>query len=154
MAQRNSVRDIDKGAKKVVRSIRKTGKKKLFVGIQGKEAEQEKENGITVAMVAAFAEFGLGNNPERSWLRAWVDENKTLIENDIRKVSILIAKGKLTEEKALEILGLKFVGEIQRRIASGIDPPNAESTVARKGSSTPLIDSGQFRGGITHKVGT
>lgn len=107
--------------------------------------------GLTVLDVATFHEFGLGV-PERSFLRGYVDENKARIRGMIKSLATMVQQGKLDQDTALEKLGLTIVGEIQKRIAKGIPPPNAESTIARKGSSTPLIDTGQLRSSITHKV--
>jgi hypothetical protein len=44
------------------------------------------------------------------------------------------------------------VGVIKQRIANGIAPPNSPYTIARKGSSKPLIDTGQLRNSITYQV--
>lgn len=54
--------------------------------------------------------------------------------------------------KELERVGLWAQGSIQQRISDGIPPPNAESTIRRKGSSTPLIDTGQLRTSIKYRV--
>jgi hypothetical protein len=53
---------------------------------------------------------------------------------------------------ALDRLGAKFVGDIQRRIKAHIPPPLQQSTIDRKGSSTPLIDTGVLWSSITHEV--
>jgi hypothetical protein len=63
-----------------------------------------------------------------------------------------VIEGKRTSDQVLEILGQRAVGQIQERIASGIAPANAPSTVAKKGSSTPLIDTGVLRSSITYQV--
>lgn len=54
--------------------------------------------------------------------------------------------------QSLDRLGLMAAGDIQRRIADLRDPPNAASTVDRKGSSNPLIDTGEMRQKVSHKV--
>jgi hypothetical protein len=41
---------------------------------------------------------------------------------------------------------------MQQRIADRIDPPNAASTIKRKGSSVPLIDEGILRTSILGQV--
>jgi len=38
------------------------------------------------------------------------------------------------------------------KIKSGVPPPNAPSTIKKKGSSTTLIDSGDALGSIDHKI--
>ncbi len=147
------ISDKDKGYKKLLDAAAKAKHGTVDVGVlAGKGDEASKTSpGLTVMDVATFNEFGLGV-PERSFIRGYVDENEQAIRNDIKKLALLIMKGEKTTEEALELLGLKTVGGIQKRISAGIDPPNATSTVRRKGSSKPLIDTGQLRSSITHRV--
>lgn len=105
----------------------------------------------TVLDVAYYNEFGLGV-PERSFLRAWVDENASVNADKLRKAMQLVVKGQKTLPEALALLGLSFQGGIQKNMAVGIPPPNAPATVAKKGSSTPLVDTGQLRQSITFQV--
>lgn len=138
----------------------------VLVGVQGEEASAVHRGGQpdgfaelaasdrsappqTMAEIANEHEFGLGV-PERSWLRAWVDENQPMIQNDLRRAAMRIIEGKLTIQQAADLLGTKYVASIQTRIANGIAPANAPATIERKGSSTPLIDTGQFRSSITY----
>ena len=147
-----TVKVVDRGAKRVVAQIGQASKHPVRVGVIGDDADQEYEDtGVTVAMVAEWAEFGLGQ-PQRSWLRAWIDENK----NEIRKVAThlqsRVIKGLMSERQANAALGEWAAAKIRDRIAKGISPPNAESTIAQKGSSTPLINFGQFRSSVTSQV--
>jgi hypothetical protein len=147
--------DRDRGARAVVRRLGAAkGKLELSVGIQGRQATEahKQTEGLTVAALGAIHEFGLGV-PERSWLRAWFDENQGEIAEDLRKAGRGILLGRFTRERILEILGLKYAGQIQARIASNIPPALAPSTVARKGSSVALIDTGQLRSAITYMLG-
>jgi hypothetical protein len=148
----SSVRVKDNGYNALMRRIRK-GPAKLTVGIHEAEGSQlEGEDGITVAEVAAMHELGLGQE-ERSFIRGYVDDNEQQIADDLRKLGEAVISGKLAStEMALERFGLKTVGGIQARISDGIPPENKPSTVAKKGSSTPLIDDGILRSSITHKV--
>lgn len=131
----------------------------VLVGVQGEKAtelhtaepsaEGVPPEPVTVAEIANKHEFGLGVE-ERSWLRAWVDENQPMIRNDLRRAAMRIIEGKLTIQQAADLLGTKYVASIQIRISNGIAPANAPATIERKGSSTPLIDTGQFRSAITY----
>ena len=150
-----TIRDTDKGYAATMRRMGNLAKSRrvLMVGVMGQEAsavhDGEEKSSVTVGEIAAWAELGIGQ-PERSWLRAWFDLHETEIKADLRQVAQGIIEGRYTEETGLELLGQKYVGQIQARIAAGIDPPNAESTVARKKSSTPLIDTGQLRSAVTY----
>ena len=70
----------------------------------------------------------------------------------LKKLLQRVIAGELTEDAALEQFGAWSKGEIQARIARGVPPPNAASTVKRKGSSTPLIDTGILRSSIDYEV--
>jgi hypothetical protein len=110
--------------------------------------------GLTVGDLAEIHEFGLGV-PERSFLRAWFDANREKIQETLRSAHRQVLLGKLTPQKAGELIGMKFVGEIQTWIGSGkVKPPLAPSTIERKGSSVPLIDTGQLRAAISYLVET
>ena len=105
----------------------------------------------TVLEIAASNEFGLGV-PRRSFIADWFDQNLQKNEQFIVRMMKAVASGKLTKERAFELIGLKFQGDIQKRISAGIPPANAPATIKAKGSSTPLIDTGQLRQSITYVV--
>jgi hypothetical protein len=126
------------------------GEKAVTVGVHS-DAGGGYEGGASVLDVATMAEFGIGQ-PQRSFVRAWAEEHKDDANASIRRIAQGVVAGKLDERSALEQLGLWAVGSMQARISAGIEPPNAPSTIAKKGSSTPLIDKGQLRSSITHKV--
>lgn len=131
---------------KVVKLLNSSGF--FSTGVHGTEGGQpEGEEGETVASVAAKAEFGLGQ-PQRSWLRAWFDENKDEVMAQLnRQLQAAITNGE-TYEWAMERVALWVQADIQRRIRDGILPENSPITIALKGSSTPLIDSGLFRSSV------
>ncbi len=161
-AARNSVRVVDRGANRVVRAaVSMAGPLALQVGIMGSQAAQahkeRQEDGAvapgpqSVGEIAAAHEFGLGV-PERSWLRGWFDAHQAEIREDLAKVTRGVLLGRFTREQGLEILGVKYVGQIQARMATSIPPPNAPSTIARKGSSVTLIDTNQMRSAVTYML--
>jgi hypothetical protein len=49
-------------------------------------------------------------------------------------------------------IGMVAVGDVQRRIVQRIPPPNAPSTIAKKGSDVPLIDTGRLRQSVDYTV--
>jgi hypothetical protein len=151
-------RDTDKGFDAL--KIRLTAAARgatLSVGIHEVEGSEQAEGSddATLIEVAAYNEFGGPDNnpPQRSFIAAWADENTDAHRDMLRKSSAAVVKGKLPSlTVALERLGLRFVGDVQQRIRAGISPENAESTIARKGSSTPLIEGGQLWTSVTHQV--
>lgn len=122
------------------------------VGVpESKGARAHGDSNTTIADVALFNEYGLGV-PERSFLRAFVDENRDMIEEDFRKATAAVFRLQMTFEQAANILGTKYAAMIQKRITQHIPPPNAPSTIAAKGSSTPLIDEGILRASISYQI--
>ncbi|USK71759.1 hypothetical protein [Peribacillus asahii] len=92
------------------------------------------------------------NIPERSFIRSTFDENERdwseFIEDQIEKLLSL----EITAEQLFERLGALIVGEIQKKMTDIRTPANAALTVANKGSSNPLIDTGELRRHVTWKV--
>ncbi len=176
MARPGSQKVIDHGFEELKRRwMTHNNGTAVAVGIFGEAASAKKggaggggedifDEEVTNVLVAAVHEFGTadGRVPSRSWMRAYVDENRDRIRGMIRKLQAQWMKGSITHEQALGQLGAKLVGEIQARIAKGIAPPLAESTKARRAGPdpshtgprvfTPLIDSGQFRQSIDWEV--
>lgn len=165
MAISVEVKVVDKGWEAIkarVESLRDTGAV-VKVGVQGQQAAANYQGtGLTISQIATIHEFGKVIQqpkmrrtiviPERSFLRATIDQ----YQSAIGKRDALLAKGfllgKFSLREAMELLGTYVVGLIKQRIANGILPPNRPSTIARKRSSKPLIDTGQLRNSITYKV--
>lgn len=142
------------GAKALIARVeRSAGPFTLTVGVHGEEGGASTEDGkTTVGEVATMNEFGLGV-PERSFIRAWAEEADGECRANLKALAVAITKGAVPDaQTGLDQLGLKFVGQVQARISSGIPPENAQSTVDKKGSSTPLINRGQLRSSVRHKV--
>ena len=126
----------------------------VLVGVQGSEARaQHQGSDMTVVEVATVHEFGTERVPERSFIRAAIDEQQVKLQQTSAALGRGVVLGTFTPRQALELLGHEAVGIMQQRISDRIEPPNAPSTVARKKSSVPLVDKGQLRGSITHRVG-
>lgn len=126
----------------------------ITVGVQGREAVAKSggdEDALSVADVAAVNELGLGV-PERSFLRATIDSGKRKYLGLLSGIADASLAGKISLVQGARLVGEVVVGDVKEAIADGVPPPNAESTIVAKGSSTPLIKSGQMRGSITSKV--
>ena len=145
MAGTARVTDRDRGYRKMRKRVADLAKAKgITVGIHSDAG------GESVA-VASVHEFGLGNVPERSFVRSWADSNKSKHADILRKLGIGVVRGE-NSRSAMEKAGLVLVADMRQNIRGGIDPENAPATIARKGSSTPLIDTGQLVSSISHKV--
>jgi len=142
------MRDIDHGAEALIRRMASAS---VRVGVIGSKADNAHQgSALTVADVATFHEFGLGV-PPRSFIADYVDEDESSIKVRIEKIPPAVVKGAdLTQQ--LDRLGLWLTGQMKLRIRAGIEPPLSPATIRRKGSSKPLIDTGQLWSSITHEV--
>src|SRR5688572_19838725 len=84
----------------------------ITTGVHGEEGDQmHDEMGVSIADIASFAEFGLGQ-PQRSWLRAWFDENSERIEAMIAKQVALAARSGKDFEWAMQRVALWMQADI------------------------------------------
>lgn len=153
MAKGPTFSDKDKGFKKLVESLGEMGA--VVIGVQGKQAKEQHPNApLKIGELAAAHELGLvPGAPARSWLRQWMDENAARLSEEAAAEFKAVMARKTTRNTALKKLGYKWTSEVRERIDSGkVPPPLAASTVARKGHSTPLLDTATLRNSITYKV--
>ncbi|WCH45807.1 hypothetical protein [Lysinibacillus sp. OF-1] len=111
-------------------------------------------------MIASVHEFGATiqrgrgsvSIPERSFLRTTFDEKNeewiSFFKSQLKHVLAL----QMDVQMLFNRLGARMVGDIQENITDLDAPPNAPATIAKKGSSNPLIDTGGLRMRITYRV--
>ena len=112
------------------------------------------EDGVHTATVAAVQEFGSadGRVPERSFLRAGIADSEQGIKKIYENMLSDVIENDTDVSYIQSIVGEFVVGKIVEKISSGIGPANAPSTINKKGSSTPLIDTGHLRQSITYVI--
>lgn len=147
----------DRGADGLLSRLRRAAGARVRVGVleEATKATREEEGSpLTLLEVAAIHEFGApaAGIPQRSFIRAGVDTQLAEIQRVQRALAGQTIRGAITLDVALDRLGAKVSALLQNRIAAGIDPPNSAATIARKGSSKPLVDTGQLKAAITWRV--
>lgn len=127
------------------------GGKSVMVGIH-EGAPQPESGDLNMATLGAVLHFGSedGHIPARPWLDTGVESGAQEILDIIRSG---VGKG-LPLDTVLEQVGVVSVGAVQDFMTDLKDPPNAPSTIEKKGSDNPLIDSGALRASITYSVTT
>lgn len=145
----------------------------VTMGVQGREASQPKkertadgrveESGTPLVVVAAAHERGIGV-PRRSFLQAPIEQARPVLRGQLRReLDKAIRTGALKwDEKrdrfltptvqALGRIGVYMRAVSQTAIRQGIPPELSDKTIARKGSTVPLIDTGQLRGSLRWQV--
>lgn len=98
------------------------------------------DGGTSVAQVARYNEFGLGV-PARPFMRPAVFEHKTDLTNNLHKRYRQAIRDNQDTMMVLENFGKDVAGLIREQIANTYEPPNAPSTIKRKGANTPLRDT-------------
>ena len=68
-----------------------------------------------------------------------------------RGMTLALIGNKSGAEKVYHQIGMVGASAVQKKFGA-IPPPNAPSTIAKKGSSAPLIDTGALRAAITYVV--
>ncbi len=105
-------------------------------------------NSATVAEVAWFNEYGTKNIPSRPFLRTTINRHHKKYTDLIASGLIMYLTGKISRQKVQAKIGFTAQADVKKEITEWETPPNAELTIALKGSSQPLIDTGQLRNSI------
>lgn len=153
------VEDKDLGLNRIIRTLNKDLDGVVVkVGVQAKDKAVRRGKGGSIrntdqplAVIAAIHEFGLGDMPQRSFLRSVYDENLPMIDKMIQRVANGAVFG-LGTNAALNQLGNVVQGMVQRKIVDGPFVPNSAATIKRKKSSKPLIDTGHLRQSIRYVI--
>ena len=153
------VEDKDLGLNRIIRTLNKDLDGVVVkVGVQAKDKAIRRGKGGSIrntnqplAVIAAIHEFGLGDMPQRSFLRSAYDENLPMIDKMIQRVANGAVFG-LGTNAALNQLGNVVQGMVQRKIVDGPFVPNSPATIKRKKSSRPLIDTGHLRQSIRYVI--
>ncbi|MEK4131994.1 hypothetical protein NYE67_20480 [Solibacillus sp. FSL W8-0474] len=90
--------------------------------------------------------------PERAFLRTGFDANINAIANRMETLLNDVLDLNVNPDAFLDGIGMEFAGLIQKHMKGINSPPNAAATVAAKGSSNPLQDTGRLIGSIRHEI--
>ena len=141
--------DLTPEGKRYFKELQKLAKLEVRVGFQAGEATEE--GGADVAEIAAYNELGSSNTPARPFMKQSFETHESDLQKACDEVNRTISNGG-TAEQALNKLGVFCKGLVQEQIVSGDFAPNAESTIAKKGSSKPLIDTGTMRQSVNYVI--
>ena len=172
MASKVEVRDIDHGWRDIKREVKKfrNGSTKVGLFSSGSGGPSSSlaargavnEYGATIKVTEKMRWWWLFNFgkklkksfikiPKRPFMRMSFDKNKKEIRKFIKREYYKVLLGRSTAKKSLGRIGEWFAGEIKETIKNGNFKANSNFTKKQKGSSKPLIDTGQMRNSITHK---
>jgi hypothetical protein len=146
------------GQKKVIADIKAVtdglAAGSVSVGFLGRETYPD---GTPVAAVAFWNEYGkMVNSKEGNYFQLPRPFFRKMISKESPtwgpKIADLLKSKTVKNDNVLGIIGKEIVGALQQSIQDMQTPPLAESTIKAKGSSKPLIDSGQMWGDVEFEV--
>lgn len=106
---------------------------------------------IALKDLAAIHEYGLGV-PKRAFIEPSLKANRKKYLVYAGKQITPIIRRKQSMNSTWQTLGAMAVADIQQYMVTARFTPLAPITIKRKGSSKPLIDTGQMRQSITYRV--
>lgn len=118
------------------------------IGIQQGETS---EDGVDLVDIAMFNELGTVHIPSRPFLRDSVDANMDQINAFLQSMKKELLRGGSAED-VLKKIGVFQKGLVQEQIISGDFAPNSEATIRKKGSDTPLVDTGRMRQSVNYVI--
>nr|DAM84248.1 MAG TPA: virion morphogenesis protein [Caudoviricetes sp.] len=128
--------------KQLIEQIKASGEKAVYVGFPAEFNEKvDGSDNFNLASLAAVLEFGNERIPSRPFLR------QTLAENQEKYTALFVKlfESGVSIDQIYEQIALIAQGDVQQNIVNGKWTANAPSTIKRKKSSKPLIDTGKLR---------
>lgn len=92
--------------------------------------------------------FG-GPIPERPFVRMAVKRNLPKYRQAMKDAALALLLGKTSMAVVLARLGALGAQDIKKEAVNLTSPPNSPTTIRLKGSSNPLVDTGEMIGAVT-----
>lgn len=143
-----STKLTDMGIDKVLENVMELGGKQVKVGIQ---AGSGSHDGVDILDIAIYNHFGTRNIPSRPFVSDCFDKNQGQISEAKKRIVYRVMEG-MPASTGLAQLGQWYQDVLKGHIRNGGWVPNAPATVKRKGSSRPLIDTGQLVNSVRWKI--
>lgn len=135
------------------RMLSELGKlKRLQVRVGFQQGDAQEDDGTDICDVAMWNELGTSNAPSRPFMRDSVDDNIDKINAFLKVQLKKLVTGGTDAESVLKAIGVFQKGLVQKQIIDGDFEPNAPSTIKRKGSDKPLVDTGRMRQSVNFVV--
>lgn len=138
------------GLRDLAKAIDSISQKNVYIGVIGNNAGREGE--INNAQLMAIHEFGTEHIPERAPIRKTMAKNGDNYGVMFEKAIMGVLEGKSDADLILNRIGAQVAGDVVGEIQSGVGPELAPSTIKRKGSDRPLIDTGALVQSISYEV--
>lgn len=128
----------------------------VFVGYFAKQGSHLGKSAgkrpITLGDLARIHEQGLGRVPKRAFVKPAITANRHKYASLIKHHMTAVLKGRLRPSTLWQLVGQEAVKDIGQYMLTATFTPLAPATIKAKGSSKPLIDTGQLRQSVTYQV--
>jgi hypothetical protein len=140
------ITDNDRGWTALNRRAKKAKDGRVKVGVLANDAKGNQDHGgLTVAELAAILHYGTDEIAARPYLAMAFDKIREELSKMGGELLTKVLTGQIPLDQALGLLGLKLSTEAKKIITEGRQlAPNAPSTIARKGSDRPLVDTARL----------
>ena len=144
----------DLGKAKIERELKAAKKLVALVGIPSDSKRHEDNPNIGLAQIAYIMEKGsaVNNIPARPFMHQTRERNEKRVLGLSKKLLKNLSNGSTTAMDAIKKLGGTYEGAMKRIFIEGSFVPNALSTIRKKKSTRPLIDTSLLRQSIKFKV--
>lgn len=150
-----SVKLVDKGLKRITKSLKRLDGMRIEIGYLGSEGGAiHPDSRITVAHMALIHIVGADDVPRRDFMTTAIRMGTDEIERTIAAELRAMIAGTKDEVAALSVvgqLGVKLIRDRLNNAASWADPLEAE-TIEDKGGSKPLDATGTLERALSWRV--
>lgn len=147
------MRDDRKEWDRILQGLNLLKGKKLIICI---DENKTYENGVKVETVAMWLEYGKDefevHYPARPFFRTTFDINVDKINRVFVNQVGQLLEGRVTAEQVLHNVGKYVVNKVKDMIINGQYESLAPSTIRRKGSDKPLVDTRTLYDSVIYKV--
>ena len=137
---------------RIVANVRSMGLNKVEVGLPS--GGQHSDTSLSMHELGMVHEYGspTRNIPARPFIAPPIKDNVEKYKSMMRDQALKLIFRRTTLHNALSLVGEAGKADIQKYMLSANFAPLSAATIERKGSSKPLIDTGQMRNAITYEV--
>lgn len=146
-----AVTDKDLGFRRIITNLAGFDGAQIHVGVL-RDAGKEKD-GTDLVDVAAYNEYGTKHIPSRPFLRIASDEKGDSWLDLAEEGITAVTAGRMNKHQVLKLVGVQAKADVRKVFGDRSKlEANKASTIRRKGSSAPLIDSGTLRRAVDYRL--
>ena len=147
-------KEYNGGLKGFLERFREIGKPKVYIGVPSSKNHIHKDSRINMATLLAIHVLGAPTRgiPQRDPLRPPLIANAQRY-SDLLAIGLKNALSDGTDPKLIyEKIGIVATNDVKDYFITGNFKALSEKTIKAKGSSKPLLDTGELRNSISYEV--